>query len=184
MTNKIKLYLDFDGVILDTMNVTIKMMEDLNIPDDQEIIREFYKNIDWYKLLRSTPEINDSFNNINLLLNSGLYDIEILTHVNSKEEGIEKINYLSNILPSVNVIPTPIEIAKCNMVNPINSVLVDDYSKNLILWKDEDGIPIKFSNEIDSRFITINNLNKLLELHEILNAKINLKRKLLLRTYR
>ena len=92
MTNKIKLYLVFDGVILDTMNVTIRMMEDLNIPDDQEIIREFYKNIDWYKLLRSTPEINDSFNNINLLLNSGLYDIEILTHVNSKEEGIEKIN--------------------------------------------------------------------------------------------
>ena len=124
MTNKIKLYLDFDGVILDTMNVTKKMMEDLNIPDDQEIIKEFYKNIDWYKLLRSTPEINDSFNNINLLLNSGLYDIEILTHVNSKEEGI------------------------------------------------------------DGRFITINNLKKLLELHEILNAKINLKRKLLLRTYR
>lgn len=184
MIKKIKLYLDFDGVILDTMNVTKKMMEDLNISDNQEVIREFYKNINWYKLLRSTPEINDSFNNINLLLNSGLYDIEILTHVNSKEEGIEKINYLSNIIPNVNVIPTPIEIAKCNMVNSLNSVLVDDYSKNLILWKNKDGIPIKFSDEIDSRFITINNLKKLLELYEILNAKINLKRKLLLRTYR
>lgn len=184
MTNKIKLYLDFDGVILDTMNVAIKMMKDLNIPDDQNIIREFYKNIDWYKLLRSTPEINDSFNNINLLLNSRLYDIEILTHVNSKEEGIEKINYLSEILPNINVIPTPIEIAKCNMVNPLNSVLVDDYSKNLILWKNEDGIPIKFSNEVDSRFITINNLKKLLELHEILKAKINLKKKLLLKNYK
>lgn len=184
MTNKIKLYLDFDGVILDTMNVAQKMMRELNIPNDQKVIREFYKNIDWYKLLRNTPEINDSFNNINLLLNSGLYDIEILTHVNSENEAVEKINYLSNIIPNINVIPTPIEIAKCNMVNPTNSVLVDDYSKNLILWKDEDGIPIKFSNEIDSRFITINNLKKLLELHEILNAKINLKRKLLLRTYR
>lgn len=184
MTNKIKLYLDFDGVILDTMNVAQKMMRELNIPNDQKVIREFYKNIDWYKLLRNTPEINDSFNNINLLLNSGLYDIEILTHVNSENEAVEKINYLSNIIPNINVIPTPIEIAKCNMVNPLNSVLVDDYSKNLILWKDEDGIPIKFSNEIDKRFITINNLKKLLELHEILNAKINLKRKLLLRTYR
>lgn len=184
MTNKIKLYLDFDGVILDTINETLKMMDELNIPDDQNVIREFYKNIDWYKLLRNTPEINDSFNNINLLLNSGLYDIEILTHVNSENEAVEKINYLSNIIPNINVIPTPIEIAKCNMVNPVNSVLVDDYSKNLILWNNENGISIKFSDEIDKRFITINNLKKLLELHEILDTKINLQKKLLLRTYK
>ena len=180
-----QLYIDFDGVILDTMTKSYEELKKENIDrNDEEKVREFFKNADWKKLIEETEEINDSINEIKKICDSKKFNVYILTHVNSKEEGIEKINYLSNILPSVNVMPTPIEIAKCNMVNPLNSVLVDDYSKNLILWKDEDGIPIKFSNEIDGRFITINNLKKLLELHEILNAKINLKRKLLLRTYR
>ena len=179
------LYIDFDGVIMDTIKVTYDMIDRLEINrEDHEKMQEFYENLNWKKILTLTPIINNAFDDIKKLQLSNKFNITILTHVNSKEEGIEKINYLSNILPNVNVIPTPIEIAKCNMVNPINSVLVDDYSKNLILWKDENGIPIKFSNEIDSRFITINNLKKLLELHEILNSKINLKRKLLLRTYK
>ena len=180
-----QLYIDFDGVILDTMTKSYEELKKENIDrKDQDKVMEFFRNLDWKKLIEETEEINDSINEIKKICDSKKFNVYILTHVNSKEEEIEKINYLSNILPSVNVMPTPIEIAKCNIVNPLNSVLVDDYSKNLILWKDEDGIPIKFSNEIDGRFITINNLKKLLELHEILNAKINLKRKLLLRTYR
>ena len=32
---KLKLYLDFDGVILDTINVTYKQLEELNITEEE-----------------------------------------------------------------------------------------------------------------------------------------------------
>ena len=96
--DKIKLYLDFDGVILDSMNVAKNMLEEFYVGDDQNIIRKFFKDLDWYELLRITDEINNSFDNINKLVVSNLFDIEILTHVNSLKEGQEKINYLKRLL--------------------------------------------------------------------------------------
>ena len=52
----------------------------------------------------------------------------------------------------------PSGIEKSVLVNPKNSILVDDYSGNLISWQNSGGIPVKFANEISSEFITINTL--------------------------
>ena len=52
----------------------------------------------------------------------------------------------------------PSGIEKSVLVNPKNSILVDDYSGNLISWQNSGGIPVKFENEISSEFITINTL--------------------------
>lgn len=179
MNERIKLYLDFDGVILDTMNELDSMITDLDIIDNEDLLREFYINVDWDKLLNYTKEINDSINNIKKLIDSNLYDIEILTHVNSEKEGNAKINYLSKVLPGVNVIITPKIIEKSDMVNPLNAILVDDYSKNLLSWKEKGGIAIKFSNKLDERFITINNLYKLFEFQELFKVEIKVKKRLL-----
>lgn len=52
----------------------------------------------------------------------------------------------------------PSGIEKSVLVNPKNSILVDDYRGNLISWQNSGGIPVKFANEISSEFITINTL--------------------------
>ena len=76
---KKQLYIDFDGVIMDTIKVTYKLMEDVKIdPKNQDEVSNFYKNIDWKNLLSITPEINDSFNCIQKLVDSNLFDISIL----------------------------------------------------------------------------------------------------------
>ncbi len=45
-----KLYIDFDGVILDTINVTYKMIENLGLGTPEEV-KDFYYNLDWDHLI-------------------------------------------------------------------------------------------------------------------------------------
>lgn len=72
------LYLDFDGVIADTIKVTYKIIKQKGIDlTDKEKVFEFYKNLDWKKLLEKTNEINQAFEKIDLLKCSGLYNIYI-----------------------------------------------------------------------------------------------------------
>ena len=73
---KLKLYLDFDGVILDTAEIADKKMIDLNLTEIDEI-DNYYKNIDWYLLMKEAKQINNSLSNIKKLIDSNLYDIEI-----------------------------------------------------------------------------------------------------------
>lgn len=175
---KMKLYLDFDGVILDTINVTNKMKEELGLKKYDEI-REFYRTINWNKLIKETRQINNSIDNIKRLIESNLYDVEILTHINSEHEAKEKIKYLSNIFPNLQITPVPKIIEKCEVVDPLNSILVDDYSKNLLLWEINGGIAIKFTqeDEEDKDYITINSLEELLYLYNDLCPLVDNKYK-------
>ena len=60
-----QLYIDFDGVILDTMTKSYEELKKENIDrKDEEKVREFFKNADWKKLIEETEEINDSINEI------------------------------------------------------------------------------------------------------------------------
>ena len=81
MTN---LYLDFDGVLVDTITITYKMMYNLGISlNDRENVIKFYQQLNWYQLLENISEINNSFYNIRLLKELGSYNLNILTTVNS-----------------------------------------------------------------------------------------------------
>ena len=54
----INLYIDFDGVIVDTINETYKMIEKLKINlNDSEKVINFYKEFDWDKLLSNTKKL-------------------------------------------------------------------------------------------------------------------------------
>ena len=54
----INLYIDFDGVIVDTINETYKMIEKLKINlNDSEKVINFYKELDWDKLLSNTKKL-------------------------------------------------------------------------------------------------------------------------------
>ena len=56
------LYLDCDGVILDTINKSYQMLKDNGITDPFQI-QEFYRNLDWNKLIIEAGEIDNSIIN-------------------------------------------------------------------------------------------------------------------------
>ena len=160
------LYIDFDGVVLDTITVSYELLEQASInKDDVERIREFYKKLDWQKILEETPIINDSINGIKKIIDSSKYDVSILTHVLSLEEAEEKIKFIRKYLPSITIIPCPRNIKKSDIVNAKDAILIDDYSGNLNEWKASGGIPIRFSVTMDDKgFICIDKLEKILDL--------------------
>lgn len=154
------LYLDFDGVLLDTINVSYKMMEELGIDlKDRTKVTEFYKNLDWVNLLNISEELSKSFYYINEIYNEHIFKPRILTTVNSLNEMKAKIEYIRTKNNDISVICVPNGINKCKVVNATNSFLVDDYSHNLINWEQEGGIGIKFSNKQSDKFITTNSLD-------------------------
>ena len=155
----IKLYLDCDGVILDTINKSYEMLKEKGITNEKEA-REFYQNVCWKQLIKESGEINNSISKIKEL--TKYYDIEILTHVNSEKEIIAKKKYFKKELPEINVIAVPKEIKKADFVDPANRILVDDYNEKLEYWKSKGGIPIKFSDSgKDSNYIVITDLLQL-----------------------
>ena len=53
------LYLDFDGVIADTISVTYKKIEELGIDlKDVDKVSKFYRELDWFYLLSTVGQIN------------------------------------------------------------------------------------------------------------------------------
>lgn len=140
-----KLYLDFDGVILDTIKVTYDMIAKLGLGTAEEI-KDFYYNLDWDHIIKQTPEINDSISCIKKILATNKFEISVLTHIHSYNEGVGKIDYINKKLKNVGVIIVPKEINKCDIVNPKDSILIDDYLGNLDLWNNKGGIAIKFSD--------------------------------------
>ena len=104
-----KLYLDCDGVILDTINMSYKMLKEKGIEREEEK-KDFYRNLSWEELIIEAGEINNSIEKIKEL--TKVYDVEILTHVISEGEIIAKENYFKEVLPEVKVIAVPKEIKK------------------------------------------------------------------------
>lgn len=157
-----KLYLDCDGVILDTINMSYKMLKEKGIESEEEK-KDFYRNLSWEELIIEAGEINNSIDKIKKL--AEVYDVEILTHVISDGEIIAKENYFKAVLSNIKVIPVPKEIDKADYVDPNGSILVDDFLPNLEYWEEKGGIPIKFSDsDKECKYKKINDLSELLEL--------------------
>lgn len=148
----VKLYIDFDGVIKNTIAYMYQEMDKLGIEwrgvhTNSKEVEEYIKNLDWEYLLHNTSFINNSIKAIKEIKNTNLYDIKILTHINSKNEAIQKEIYLKKVLPEVEVITVPKQIDKAKFVDATGAILVDDYKKNLKIWKHHGGIPIHFDEE-------------------------------------
>ncbi len=166
-----KLYLDCDGVILDTINRSYKMLLEENLTTEDEITN-FYSNIDWEKLIIESGEINNSISKIKEL--TKYFDIEILTHVNTDYEANVKRDFFNKRLPGINVIPVLKGIQKGDYVDAKGAILVDDFTKNLDYWKVKGGIPIKFSDTGKECSYTV--ITDLLELIDIFNKnKVKVK---------
>lgn len=161
-----QLYIDFDGVILDTMTKSYEELKREKIDfNDQERVQEYFRNIDWKKLIEETDEINDSINEIKKICASKKFNVYILTHINSTNEMIEKIKYLHKNLPQVTVVSVPKEIPKTEVVNPSAAILIDDYSGNIKEWQKKLGIGIKFVKELEgSDYPEITHLSEVIDM--------------------
>lgn len=161
-----QLYIDFDGVILDTMSISYKVLEEKGIDKkDKEKVIEFFRVLDWEKLIEETDVINDSINEIKKICASKKFNVYILTHINSTNEMIAKIKYLHKNLPLVTVVSVPKEIPKTDVVNPSAAILIDDYSGNIKEWQKKLGIGIKFVKELEgSDFPEITHLSEVIDM--------------------
>ena len=160
------LYIDFDGVIMNTIEVSYKMMEIKNIDlNNRPEVENFYQNTDWKELLNESIEINEAWKNIKKIINSNKFDVSILTHVNSLKEIEEKVKIIRNHFRDITIIPVPKAISKTKMLNPVNAILVDDYVHNLIEWKEAGGIGVRFDLDMDGKgFPVIDHLDTLIDM--------------------
>ena len=167
---KPKLYIDFDGVILDSIEVSYKLIEESGIAlvdENYGLIQEYYQKLDWNELLKLCSPINNSIDHLKKLMESNLYDICILTHVYKEEEIREKQKFIDENIPGINVIYVNKKDNKCDVVDCQSAILVDDFMGNLDLWEEKGGIPIKFSTTGKSyKCMSIDNLGILLEKYD------------------
>lgn len=159
------LYIDFDGVIMNTIDVTYKEIAELNLKKEEEIF-EFYRNLDWEELLNNKAIIiNDGIECIQKLIDSGLFNISILSHIITIEEAAAKVKFIRKYFKDITFIPAPKVISKTKMVHTKDAILVDDFVGNLSEWEKEGGIGVKFSTKLNGKgFIVIDRLDKLLNL--------------------
>ncbi len=160
------LYIDFDGVILDTIEILYAMLEKANI--DRKNFKEtnsFIASVDWHNILKTTPEINESFKCIKKLIKTNKFNINILTHISSLNEGIEKIKFIRQTFKDITIILVPKIISKTQMVHTKGEILVDDYVGNLDEWAKEGGISILFSKALkDKGYPVINKLDQIIDI--------------------
>ncbi len=158
-----KVYLDCDGVILDTINTSYQMIKKMSLTTEDEI-RGFYRSISWEQLIFESGEIDNAISKIKEL--SSYFDISILTHVNSENEERVKLKYFGDKLPGINVIPVPRVIEKADFIEPNGAILVDDFLPNLEYWEKKGGIPVKFSNsDKECPYVKITDLLQLKEIN-------------------
>lgn len=169
---KYKVYIDFDGVILDTWEYIFNEYKKEYKTDKiyEKNIKELMLNIGWNNIINNSEIINNSIEEILKL--SKKCEVYILTKVNSLIEERSKKEFL-NKNGIQNIICVPYEKRKSEYVVSQNSYLIDDDIKNLDDWGKEYGIPLFFNknlSNIDSygvkntKYKTIDNINKIYDI--------------------
>lgn len=161
-----EVYIDFDGVILDTIPYLYKALDEAKIEkNDSQAKCNFLANYDYSPYINDNYILNDSISCVKKLIDSKKFNVSILTHIISLKEGVLKIKYIKEHFEDITIILVPKEISKTKMIRTKNAILVDDYAGNLREWENEGGIGVRFSNDLESKgFKVINKLDQLLDL--------------------
>lgn len=170
----IKIYIDFDGVILDTWEIIFKEYQNKyntkKIKDEN--IKKTMLEIGWDLILKNSREINDNLKKIRQLKQN--FNICILSKINSKNEKKAKKEYLlKNGICTMCFVPY--NCSKTQFVEVIGNVLIDDDLKNLKDWQEHGGIAIYFNENLMNRdsYGNINEeftiINDLLKIYDIIH---------------
>ena len=140
-------YIDFDGVILDTENALFKEWRknpNRHLLSENEKI-QYIKKANWDYILNNSNIINDSLYYLNNMDSNKSF---ILTKVHSMEnEAYAKVLWLRKNNVKQGIIVVPYYFKKSDIVSAKDNVLIDDSLKNLKEWEEENGYPIFFNKE-------------------------------------
>ena len=131
-----ELYIDFDGVILDSQE---RYKQDMLGKTSLEDWIEYLSSIEWYKFLRECNEIDESLSTLKEL--QKYKNLKgIITRIHAFDEGIEKVRFLREngvVVPVFYVLPGQ---SKSTIVMPsVDKVLVDDDINNCLDWEKNGG---------------------------------------------
>ena len=139
------LYLDCDGVILDTIDKAYELMRRDGLdPKNRELVNKYFVDVDWLYLINEAGQLDNSIEKIIKLREMGIYDIKILTTCVNKNEPWIKTLYFEQELPGIPVITVPWMVRKDSVVDADNSILVDDSTTNVTNWRESGGIGLHF----------------------------------------
>ena len=131
----IYLYLDFDGVILDTITISNNYLKDNNITKEEDI-HNYFENLDWRDLMSRSSIINNAIDNIWKLYESRLFKIGIITHYNSIQEIMLKDKFITDNLPNDIVVHyvhhSNKKNSKVDAYNAVLDILTDEAKDYLI----------------------------------------------------
>ncbi len=144
MKRKTVIYFDMDGVLADF---------DKSVKEKKHIDELPWLNIPHF--FRDLEPIGNPDQTI-LRLQQLDFEVFILTKVEQRdhlERVFDKMKWVAKHIPSISLdrlICVPIHHDKSSYLkSPIDrSLLLDDYKGNLLLWKKEGGISVKFGNKI------------------------------------
>ena len=159
-----KIYIDFDGVILDTETHLFDEYDKLKAKNKYLSSREYLENFNWKKHISESAEINNAIK----ILNELKLDISVLTKVCSEQEGIAKIEFLRQSGFNKPIITVPIDLRKCDIVDARGNLLIDDTVHNLDDWINAGGDAIYFNkdnSDIDPWNNTNTKYQKITSLH-------------------
>lgn len=137
-------YVDFDGVILDTEEL---LFYEWKKNPNRHLLSEFDKikyiqKTDWDYVINNSKIINDS---IYYLKHMDPKESSILTKIHSLDnEGVAKVKWLRECGIKQSIILVPYMVKKTEMVDACGNILIDDSLRNLDDWSNDNGIPIFF----------------------------------------
>ena len=169
------IYIDFDGVILDTEDLLFEdWRRNIKFHSKTENEKVLYiQKADWNEILNNSPILNDSLYYLN---NMDPNETCILTKIHSlSNEGKEKIRWIREKGIEQNVILVPYHNKKTDLVRATGNILIDDCLKNLDDWLLDGGKPILFDSN-DDDYDSWNQYNdrgyeKVLSLSKFINKK-------------
>lgn len=144
------LYIDFDGVILDTETLlfdTWRKIPNRHLLDDAAK-EEYIQTRDWEYIINNASIINDSVYYLKYMDPSTSC---ILTKINSLyNEGAAKIKWVRKNNIKQNIILVPFLFKKTDIVDAKGNTLIDDSLHNLDDWANNGGYPIFFDMDDDN----------------------------------
>ena len=144
------LYIDFDGVILDTEHLLFKEWRknpDRHLLPESEKIK-YIQASDWDYILRYSEVMNDSLYYLRHMDPNKSF---ILTKIHSlTNEGSSKIRWIRDQGIMQSVILVPYDLRKCDVVDAEGNILIDDCLKNLDEWQEKNGYPVFFDYDDDN----------------------------------
>ena len=157
-----ELYIDFDGVILDTISALYRAAEKAGKDRNDS---KFYETFDFKKILKDENILNDSINCIQKIIDSEKFSVAVLTHIHSLQEGIDKVEYIRKHFKDITIILVPKKISKTKMIHTEGAILIDDYADNLREWESEGGISVRFSQKRNGKgFLVVDKLDQIIDM--------------------